>query len=179
MAFLTLMGVLLSLISCKRSNADAFAFREMEFCAEVEWEDGGERFCARVYNKPSQKLHISDLDVSVVGEQGQRRIEYVLPKELQNIKVEMGEDGKYEARLGDAYVHSASIERLGFVLCLIFLQGSTEYVCRESMNGTECDVYCTSSELGKAEYFINRSSKMPLKIRFNGVDFDFVWIEVE
>ena len=174
---LAILALSLSIASCRKSGGDAFSFREVAFCAEVSWEKEDERFCARIHNKPSQKLQISSLDVAVVGEEEQRYAEYVLPSALEGVKVEIGKDGKCKISLGGAHVSTENAKELSLVLDAIFGQGSAAFVGEGVIDGVDYDQYRVSCEIGNADYFIDRQTKFPKRIVLGDVNFDFVWVE--
>ncbi len=137
----------------------------------------GEKFCARIYNKPSQKLQIFALDASVVGESEERRAEYVLPAAIKGIKVQPNCSGAYELSLETAHVTAKSAEKLALPLRLIFEQGSGSRVGEGVVRGTRCHAFSTWGELGEATYFIDRQTKLPKQIVFDGTEYNFVWFE--
>ena len=166
-----------STVSCQKSTKDAFSFRELAFCAEIEWMSEGERNCVRVTNEPSQKLRIFALDVSVVDCGEVRLLEYVLPKEIQGITVKENADGAYVATLGEARVSTKSVEKLALPLRLIFEQGSGSYIGEVVIEEVNCYAYSTYSELGEAIYYMDCRTKLPRRITFNGTEYDFIWFE--
>ena len=175
--FLSIL-LILSAVSCKSTSESAFAFREIAFCAEIEWNVGEEKFCARIQNKPSQKLQISALGNAIVGESGERFGVYVHPLELSGIKVEITNRGEHIISLDNLKLLSNGENELGKILDLIFNSAEAEYSGQKNVNGTSCSVYKASHNSNSDTFFlINSKTKFPLRIVCGNTQVDFVWIE--